>query len=126
MPLIDPSDRPSPRCTVLYEDGASSWSAFYGAIPLGRFATVSSAWDAIDRAATSRAALVPAVPAVADVRDADADEPEEEPRAGGGPDDRPGRSRYRGARSPAAREHRRRRWRERRAPVSAANHIGSD
>src|SRR4051794_4070478 len=54
-------------------------------------------------------------------RDADADEREAAHDADGDPDDRPGRTRYRGMRSPAAREHRRRRWRERRAPVSAAN-----
>src|SRR3954471_24957212 len=112
--------RPSPRCTVAYEAESSTWSAFYGAIPLGRgFATVSSAWDEVDRMVASRVPLAPA----AGVRPADAGEPAEASRDddGGDPDRRPGPpSRYRGTRSPAAREHRRRRWRARRAPVSAA------
>src|SRR4051812_15546372 len=82
--------RPSPRCTVLYEDSASTWSAFYGAIPLGQgFATVSDAWDAIDRMAASRAALAPAA---ARSHGADADEPAEASGDDGGdPDHRQGR-----------------------------------
>ena len=95
--------RPTPRCTVCFE-GNTSWSAFYGAIPLGRFASVSAAWDAIDRhLAASRAALAPAV---ADVPDADADEAEEASRDDGGEPDRRHRHARQRGRSPEAREHR--------------------
>lgn len=107
--------RPSPRCSVCFE-GNTSWSAYFGAIPLGRFATVSAAWDAIDKMAASRVVLMPAV---VDVRDTDDDESEEEPRDDGGEPDRRHRHARQRGRSAEAREHRTRRWRER-AP--GANH----
>src|SRR4051794_31743409 len=118
MPLIDSpvaETRPTPRCAVHYEANSSSWSAFYGAIPLGQgFVSVSAAWDEIDRMAASRAALTPPV---ADVRHADADKPTEASHDDGAPDHRSGRSRHR-TRSPEARE---RRGRSRPAPVPAAS-----
>ena len=98
--------RPSPRCTVCFEGippgrhstAPSLWAAS---------ATVSAAWDAIDRAATSRAALASTT---THVRGADADEREEAAHDDGGdPDHRQGRSRFDTARSPTARERRGRR-----------------
>jgi len=119
--MIDSSaaeSRPTPRRTVAYETGSSTWSAFYGAIPLGQsFVSVSDAWDAIDRMAASRLALVPVA---ADIRPADADEPAEASHDGGDPNHRRGRSPHR-TRSSEARERRaQQRGRGRRAPMPAA------
>ena len=50
---------PEPRLSVQLEDNRT-WSAFRGAIPLASgLATVTEAWDVIDRAASARPSTTP-------------------------------------------------------------------
>lgn len=120
--MVDPSDSnlvglsPAPRCSVFCDRGGN-WSAVFGSVLLASgLRNVVDAWDVVDRHLAGRAALAPTV---ADVRDADAAEPAEASRDDGGDPGRRHRHPRQQGRSPEAREHRRRRWRERRAPVSA-------
>ena len=129
MSVIDPSDSnplaglsPSPRCSVYCDRGGGTWSPLFGesvllasglrnVVGMPGMRSIGT-WPGTRRSRSGRGGRRWTSPTQMLTK-------RRRPRGDGGEPDRRHRHARQRGRSPEAREHRRRRWREQRAPVSA-------